>query len=139
MSNLDTGGDMYPSLTYDNAQAAIEWLCAVFGFQKRLVVPGSDHTIKHSELTLGSGVIFVSSPKPEQNRVAPQKSPGRNHALCVRVTDPDAHYARAKAKGAEILQELKNEDYGSRGYMVKDVEGNQWYFGTYKPGQHWGG
>ena len=42
-----------------------------------------------------------------------------------------------KAAGAEILQELKDEHYGSRGYMARDPEGNEWYFGTYRPGGHW--
>ena len=25
---------------------------------------------------------------------------------------------------------------GSRGYLAKDLEGNIWYFGTYRPGAH---
>ena len=29
------------------------------------------------------------------------------------------------------------EEYGSRGYMAYDLEGNQWYFGTYRPVSHW--
>jgi uncharacterized glyoxalase superfamily protein PhnB len=29
----------HPSLTYDDAPAAIEWLCRAFGFTKRFVVP----------------------------------------------------------------------------------------------------
>lgn len=31
--------NIYPSLCYDDAPAAIEWLCGAFGFTKRLVVP----------------------------------------------------------------------------------------------------
>ena len=53
--------------------------------------------------------------------------------ISVCVEDPDAHFARAKAAGAEIIQELKSEEYGARGYMVKDLEGNHWYFGTCRP------
>jgi len=33
-------------------------------------------------------------------------------------------------RGAVILQNLKDENYGSRGYMAKDIEGHHWYFGT---------
>ena len=55
--------------------------------------------------------------------------------ISVGVDDPDAHYARARVAGAEILQELKDEDYGSRGYLARDPEGNQWYFRTYRPGR----
>ena len=59
----------HPGLSFDDAPAAIDWLCRVFGFTKRLVVPGPDGTVVHSELSLGPGVIMVSSPRPEQGRV----------------------------------------------------------------------
>lgn len=129
--------DVYPTLTYDDAPAAIEWLCRAFGFARRLVVPGSDDRIKHSELTLGSVVIMVSSPKQEFDRVSPRRLPGLGQGLIFRVDDPDAHYRRAKAEGAEILQELTDHEYGSRGYMARYPEGHVWYFATYRPGAYW--
>ena len=49
------------------------------------------------------------------------------------VADPDAHYERARAAGAEIVRELTDEDYGSREYSARDLEGNLWSFGTYDP------
>jgi uncharacterized glyoxalase superfamily protein PhnB len=131
-------GDVYPSLTYDDAPAAVEWLCRAFGFTRRLVVPGPDERIVHSELTLGGAVVMVSSPKPEAGRVGPRNLSGTSHALSIRIEDPDAHYQRAKAAGAVILRELEDEEYGSRGYMAKDLEGHVWYFGTYRPGAYWG-
>ena len=51
----------------------------------------------------------------------------------VVVEDADAHYARAKAAGAEIVLEIKTEDYGGRGYTCRDPEGHVWNFGTYHP------
>ena len=33
---------MIPALRYDDAAAAVEWLCRAFGFKKHLVVPGED-------------------------------------------------------------------------------------------------
>jgi uncharacterized glyoxalase superfamily protein PhnB len=53
----------------------------------------------------------------------------------VVVPDADAHYARAKAAGAEILIDIKDEGYGGRGYGCRDLEGHIWYFGTYNPWQ----
>src|SRR5262245_58488703 len=93
-------GTLYPSLTYEDAPAAIEWLCRAFGFTKRLVVPGPDGTVKHSELSLGAGVIMVSSPKPEQGRASLRGLASVPQAISVRVDDPDAHFARAVAAGA---------------------------------------
>lgn len=130
-------GDVYPSLTYDDAPAAIDWLCRVFGFTRRLVVPGAEGRIEHSELSLGSAVIMVSSPKPDMERVGPGSLTASSHALSLHIDDPDTHYRKAKTEGAEILRDLTDEEYGSRGYMAKDPEGHMWYFGTYRPGEYW--
>ena len=51
----------------------------------------------------------------------------------VIVTDADAVYERAKAAGAEILIDIKTEDYGGRGFTCRDPEGHIWNFGTYDP------
>jgi len=132
-----TPSNIYPSLSYEDAPAAIEWLCRAFGFEKRLVVP-MPNGIRHSELSFGTSVIMVSSVRPGIARVSPRALNGVvNQALCVCVDDADAHYARAKAAGAEITEELYNSDFGSRGYSAKDLEGNHWHFGTYRPGTYW--
>lgn len=129
--------NIFPSLCYDDAPAAIEWLCRAFGFTKRMVIPGEDGTIRHSELSLGPGVIMVHSPKPEEGRLSPGSLPGVNQGLCVRVDDLDAHYAQAQAAGAVIVDELEDTEYGSRGYGAQDLEGHHWYFGSYLPGAYW--
>ena len=48
----------------------------------------------------------------------------------VIVTDADTIYARAKAAGARIAIEIKDEDYGGRGFSCYDLEGHLWNFGT---------
>lgn len=131
--------NIFPSLCYDDAPAAIEWLCRAFGFTERMVIPGDDGTIRHSELSLGPGVIMVHSPKPEEGRLSPGSLAGVNQGLCVRVDDLDAHYAQAQAAGAVIVDELEDTEYGSRGYGARDLEGHHWYFGSYLPGAYWEG
>jgi uncharacterized glyoxalase superfamily protein PhnB len=49
----------------------------------------------------------------------------------VVCTEPDALFARATAAGASVVRGLADEDYGSRGFTVRDPEGNLWSFGTY--------
>ncbi|BDH56885.1 hypothetical protein MTP03_18240 [Tsukamurella sp. PLM1] len=51
--------------------------------------------------------------------------------MYVVVHDPDAVYARAQELGARLVREMREEDYGSRGFTVADPEGNTWSFGTY--------
>src|SRR5262245_54668997 len=49
------------------------------------------------------------------------------------VADADAIYHRAVAAGAEIVIEIKDEDYGGRGFCCRDPEGHLWNVGTYDP------
>jgi uncharacterized glyoxalase superfamily protein PhnB len=51
----------------------------------------------------------------------------------VVVGEVDAHYAHAKAAGAEIVIDIKTQDYGGCDYTCRDPEGHVWTFGTYDP------
>ncbi len=126
-----------PALRYRNAAAAIEFLCKAFGFEEHLVVPGPDNTIVHAQLTLGNGMIMLSSiVDSEFGRLMaqPDEIGGREtQSAYVIVPDADAHHARAVKAGAAIVIDIKDEDYGGRGYTCRDPEGRIWNFGTYDP------
>jgi uncharacterized glyoxalase superfamily protein PhnB len=51
----------------------------------------------------------------------------------VIVADADEIYARVVKAGCEILVAIKDESYGGRGFMCRDLEGHVWSFGTYDP------
>jgi uncharacterized glyoxalase superfamily protein PhnB len=66
--------------------------------------------------------------------VQPDEIGGREtQSACVIVEDPDAHYARAKAAGAVIVDDLTAQDYGGKAYSCRDPEGHLWWFGSYDP------
>ena len=44
------------------------------------------------------------------------------------MDDVDAHYRRAKAAGAKIVEELNETGYGELQYGVEDLEGHHWLF-----------
>ncbi|MBT1062775.1 VOC family protein [Bowmanella sp. Y26] len=137
MSQDTPCSDVYPCLIYADAQSAINWLCEAFGFTCRFVVLGGSGEVIHCELSLGSTVIMLSSPKQEFNWISPQTAGGLPMMLSLYVADPDNHFQQAVAAGAEVVRELQDEEYGARGYMVKDPQGHMWYFGNYRPGQYW--
>ena len=122
----------YPCLLYRDAPAAMAWLTDAFGFKEMMRVPGEDGTIAHAEMSLGGGVIMVSSARPAQGWVSPLDLPGVNQTVSVYVPDTDAHHARAAAAGAKITFPLETKDYG-RGYSCKDLEGHTWSFMDYRP------
>jgi uncharacterized glyoxalase superfamily protein PhnB len=123
----------YPTLIYRDPIAALGWLARAFDFKVLADYRAPDGTLAHAEMSFGPGVIFIGSARPERGWMSPLDLPAINQVLCVGLEDPDAHHARARAAGAEITQEPKDTDYGSREYAAKDLEGHLWYFGTYRP------
>jgi uncharacterized glyoxalase superfamily protein PhnB len=125
---------IFPTLRYVDAPAAALWLEKAFGFKPQLVVPGPDGTIAHAQLICESGMIMLGSYKDDVfHYKTPRAAGGVTQAAYLCVTEIDAHFARAKAAGAEIVSELKDTDYGSRDYSARDPEGHLWHFGTYMP------
>jgi len=139
MSELakNTKATVIPCLRYRDAPAAIEWLCRAFGFEKHLVVPNQDGTIAHAQLSFGAGMVMLGSVlESEFGRLMKQPDEiggAETQTAYVIVSDADAVYARAKAAGATIVMEIKDEDYGGRGFTCRDPEGHLWSFGTYDP------
>lgn len=128
-----------PSLYYRDAAGMIDWLCGAFGFEVRLKVEGEGGRIEHSELCYGEGLIMVGQEEPEgqtrygHRRISPLSAGGNTQGLMVYVDDVDAHCARARANGADIVQPLAVHDYGDeywadRGYGAADPEGHVWWF-----------
>jgi uncharacterized glyoxalase superfamily protein PhnB len=117
-----------PTLRYDDAKAAIDFLERAFGFERKAVHENEDGTVGHAELTHGRGMVMLGT----SGAGDPQFETG-HASIYVIVADPDALHERAKAAGAEIVRELTDQDYGSRESSAKDPEGNVWSFGTYDP------
>ena len=132
----NTRATVIPAMRYRDAAAAIEWLCRAFGFEKHLVVPGEGGSIVHAQLSFGNGMIMLGS--VHENEFGklmrqPEDVGGETQCAYLIVADADAHYARAKAAGAQIVVDIRDEDYGGRGYTCRDPEGHIWNFGTYDP------
>ena len=68
---------------------------------------------------------------PSGRPPAPTVWPGLSY-----VNAPDAIRflvaERAAAAGAEIVRAVRDEDFGSRGFVARDPEGNLWSFGSYR-------
>jgi uncharacterized glyoxalase superfamily protein PhnB len=129
---------IFPGLRYRDAPAMIVWLGRAFGFTEHAVYPGEAGTIVHAQLAFGAAMIMLSSARDDRfgQMVGAPGSQGNGQSIYIAVDDVDAHHARAKAAGAEILMELTDTDYGSRDYICRDPEGHVWCFGTYWPKAH---
>jgi uncharacterized glyoxalase superfamily protein PhnB len=127
------------AIVYQNAAAAIDWLCKAFGFEIRLKIAGDNGRIEHSELTCGEGLIMVAQETPQSERPwkrimrSPKSLDGATtQSIMMFVDDAEAHCAHARAHGARIVEEPATHDYGAeywadRSYGAVDPEGHLWW------------
>jgi uncharacterized glyoxalase superfamily protein PhnB len=133
----DTTSTVIPCLRYRDAHSAIDWLCKAFGFEKQAVYDDEDGGVAHAQLVFGNGMIMIGSVRDNEfgrNIVQPDETNGREtQCPCVIVADCKAHYDRAVAAGAGIVDDYSEKEYGGAGYACRDPEGHLWYFGSYDP------
>ena len=133
----NTISTVIPTMRYNDAKAAIDWLCDTFGFTRHLVVEDDAGDIAHAQLSFGNGMIMLGSARDDEfgRMQRPPTTDAVTQSPYIIVSDIDEHYARAKAAGATITIEIKDEDYGGRVYSCRDPQGQLWNFGSYDPWQ----
>lgn len=114
---------------YKDPRAALTWLQAAFGFEPSMLVSDADGRLVHAEMRFGDGYIIVDSEWAD-HIASPASAGGRNtQAVYIRLRDGiDSHCERARAAGAEIVQQPADQFYGERQYRARDPEGHVWTF-----------
>lgn len=127
-----TAPTFYPTLRYRDPDAAIAWLADALGFTAKDVFRDDAGAVAHAELTFGEGMIMLGGMPPEgaTGRLTYEQGVTSTYAY---ADDPDALFARATAAGAQVAAPLRDTEYGSREFSIRDPEGHVWSFGTYRP------
>ncbi len=117
-----------PHVTYRSVAEASAWLSAVFGFAEHYRYGPSDAP-SGAQMHLGDAWVMLDAAG------AGQKTPAElgygTQSLTVFVRDVDAHYEKAKAAGAMIVEDLHETTYGERQYGVRDLDGHHWLFSAH--------
>jgi PhnB protein len=115
-----------PYLNYENTGAMMEWLSRAFGLVERHALRQPDGSVSHAEMALEDAVVMMGSPGGGYRN--PKHLGQSTQSLYVYIDDVDGHCARARAAGAEIVEEPADQPYGDRRYGAADPEGHRWYF-----------
>jgi uncharacterized glyoxalase superfamily protein PhnB len=125
---------LYPVIRYRDADAAIEWLGRAFGATDRVAYRDDSGAVMHAELDLDGQLIMLGTADPGGWMEGSEPKPlSSTVSLYVAIEDPDARHDRAAGAGATIVRGLEDTNYGSRDFSARDIEGNLWSFGTYRP------
>jgi len=105
---------LVPVLAYPSVSEAVVWLTKAFGFTFRWQI--EDHRA-HLGIGENAAIAITQGSLP---------TGGSDHVM-VRVSDVDAHRARAAAAGAAV-EEAEDHFYGERQYTATDLAGRMWVF-----------
>ena len=81
----------------------------------------------HPQMRFGGRRIMMGQGSTDWNMQSPSESKVATMGVFIYMTGVDAHYMRAKAAGAEIVQAPYDEPYG-RTYTARDLDGHPWFF-----------
>jgi len=130
--------DVIPMIAYEDGPKAMDWLSSAFGFKERTRMLDKGGRLSHGEMQAGDGVIMLASPTPDYQAPRHHREsceaarewsavPYIVDGVLVYVDDVDAHFARAKLRGAAIISDIEADQYGKR-YRAEDLEGHRWMF-----------
>jgi uncharacterized glyoxalase superfamily protein PhnB len=115
---------VYPYLLYEDAGAALDWLARALG-AREVERQERDGGIPHAAVDIQGATVFLGGPGGGYES---PKRRGRATALVyLYVENVDTSFERARAAGAEVLEEPNDQPYGDRRCAITDPEGHPWY------------
>ena len=113
-----------PHVRYRNVPEAIAWLSRVFGFREHYRY-GERGNESGAQMIAGRAYIMVAEVRGGRT---PAEWGFGTQSLTIFVDDVEAHYERAKAGGAQIVEEPHETEYGEFQYAALDLDGHHWLF-----------
>jgi uncharacterized glyoxalase superfamily protein PhnB len=117
-----------PHVIYRNVAEASRWLATVFGFQEHYRYGAPDEP-SGAQVHLGDAWVMLNAADPGEK--TPAELGYGTQSLTVFVPDVNAHYEKARAAGATIVEDLHETMYGERQYGVLDLDGHHWLFAAH--------
>ena len=111
-----------PHVLYQDLPAAIAWLSKASGFVEHYHY---GEPMSGAQVYVGRAVVML---KQAQGQASPSDLGFGTQSLTIFVEDVEAHYARAKAASAKILEEPHETVYGEFQYAAEDLDGHHWLF-----------
>jgi uncharacterized glyoxalase superfamily protein PhnB len=123
----DWRAPLMSAVCYRDPKAALKYLEAAFGFELAMLIEDEQGALVHSEMRFGNAAIMIGHEWSEDHK-SPSSLGGKNtQTVHIQIdSDVDAHCARARAAGFEILMEPATQFYGDRTYRARDPEGHIW-------------
>jgi uncharacterized glyoxalase superfamily protein PhnB len=114
-----------PYLLCEDVAAQLDFLRRAFGLEEVLRYAGDDGIVNHAEMRLGDAMIYLGAPGGDYRN--PARLGAATVLIAMTVSDVDAVCERARAAGAQVIEEPADQDYGERRFAARDPEGHEWF------------
>jgi PhnB protein len=118
-----------PMLSVRDAAVAIDFYRRAFGAEEVFRLVDAEGKVAHAEVTVGSGLVMLSDPHPEDS-TPPDTLGGTPILIHLVVPDVDAFAARATQAGAMVIRPLADQFHGMRNCKLQDPFGHVWLVQT---------
>jgi uncharacterized glyoxalase superfamily protein PhnB len=133
MNTKTSSPDLAPYLFYSDVARAAAFLRDAFGFAIGFTSTAPDGSLAHAQIAHGAALIMLGHAGDGglcRAKTAASFGGTLHAGVYVFVDDVDAHCARAKGAGAEVLLPPADQPWGDRMYCATDLEGQFWMFAT---------
>jgi uncharacterized glyoxalase superfamily protein PhnB len=108
---------------YRDLPGSIAWLSRVFGFTEHYHY---GEPMSGAQIFAGRACLMLK--QAAKGQPSPTELGYGTQSLTIFIEDVEAHFARAKAAGAKILEEPHETVYGEFQYAAEDPDGHHWLF-----------
>ena len=119
-------GYLSPLLAVRNMKKTIKFYKDTIGFKLGMVFPDAENP-EYADLSK-DGMVLMFIPAKDHG-IGSKEKLGIGVYLYMEIDgDIDAYYAELKKKGVNIVADIKDEPFGVRDFMIKDIDGYQLTF-----------
>jgi uncharacterized glyoxalase superfamily protein PhnB len=122
--------DVIPVIACADIAATHDFLVEVVGFSSGGLEHDGEGNVVHGEVRAGDRRIWLHLTTPEHGLATPALLGASGGGNVVHVADVDTHFQHARARGATILSEPVDQEYGQREYGLADPDGHSWWIAT---------
>jgi uncharacterized glyoxalase superfamily protein PhnB len=117
---------------YPKPASAARWLADAFGLTPVLQLPGDEAESGWIEFHVGNCSLLVFGLDDAADGAGGGPGAPGTHIPWLFVDDLDAHFARAVAHGATVVEGI--HQHGFRAYVARDPDGYTWTIAQARPG-----
>lgn len=111
---------MTPAFTVDDIQVSLAWYQDILGF---VLDEKWEHDGKLAGATLKAGTVELILVQDDWAKGKKRQKGQGMRLYCDTVQDVDALASRIKQRGGRLMQEPKDDPWGSRTFVVQDPDG----------------